>query len=530
MTRLKWVGLLIAAIALVTPNIAAALDIPLLTWERGRVQEVVLGGGAVTNHWTVELVGQGQKPLIFSASKANAAGYIVYSLSLPDSLPLGAYSIATLGTGSPQTIVAGVNVVVMSVYSVTTVPQDLAFIIAMIAFLTASISAMRARKYSHISFINTQRALSAESGAEFEDLSSYDITLPKNRFISTARVSHLRTRLMSGLPRSLFRFLLVRDGELAHRISPMFYSVLPLVGVVGAFVASVEVSKAGGLAKTGVAAFLAIALLGIFDAFSGLFATLSFWLIQLFLGNVSSFRDLMVMVALGICWVAPGLFGTLFRDITRKDFVTTQKPQKDLIRYLGLLEAGIVGGALFYLGQKLITSLLATVTSTRHIGLIDVCVVGLAVIIKALADDLSSKSLPQSIEGKLESIEVKRVSSPQTAIGLFAVFFAFSYIWTQSSSKSLLFAVLFAAPYFLLFIRFDMKRVSFMTTVRRNIFGESLLVAGVTLAIFVQVRGLPLLSTQKSGLFLLLAGIPGLIHAFYSAVCDSAERKGTISE
>jgi hypothetical protein len=413
---------------------------------------------------------------------------------------------------------------------VTTVPRDLAFIIAMIAFLTASISAMRARKYGHISFMNTQTVLDHDAITDVEDLSAYDINHPKNRMGPASRAFELRARAISGMPKSLFRFLILRHGELAHRISPLVYSLAPVAGVVGAFVASVEVSKAGSLANTGVAAFIAIALVGIFDAFSGLVATLSFWLIQLFLGNVASFRDLMVMVALGICWIAPGLFGLLFRDVISKDFLTNKEPQKAAVRLLGLIEAGVVGGALFYLGQKLITSLLASVSPTRHIAMIDVIVVGVAVIAKGLADDFSEKSLFGNSSARLESIELKRVSSPQTALALFVVFFSFSYIWTQSSSKSLLFAVLFSAPYFLLFIRFELKRVTFMTAVPRNIFAESLGTAAITLAVFIQVSGLPLLSTQKSGLFLLLAGIPGLIHAFYSAVCDSAERKGIISE
>jgi len=530
MKRLKVVGLLAAVFAVLAPTVASAVDIPLLTWERGRVQEVVLGGGAVTNQWTVEMIGQNRPPLVFTPSKANTAGYIVYSLSLADNVPLGAYSIVTVGSGSPQTTVAGVNVIAMTIYSVTTVPRDLAFIIAMIAFLTAAISVLRARKYGHISFVNTQSVLNEHATDFDEDLSEYDINNPKNRMGPASRAFDLRSRAISSMPKSLFRFLILRDGELAHRLSPLLYSLMPVVGVIGAFVASVEVSKAGSLAKTGVAAFVAIALVGILDSFSGLVATLAFWVIQLFLGNVTSFRDLMVLVALGICWVAPSLFGTLFRDATGKDFTTQGSPQKTLIRYLGLLEAGVVGGALFYLGQKLITSLLASVTPTRHIALVDVIVVGLAVIAKGLADDFSDKSFKPAESARRESIEVKRVSSPQTAFALFAIFFAFSYIWTQSSGKSLLFAILFSAPYFLLFIRFDMERVSFMTAVPRNIFAESIVTAAVTLAVFLQVSGLPLLSSQKSGLFLLLAGIPGVIHAFYSAVCDSAERKGIISE
>ena len=56
MRSLRWIAALLIAI-FATPTAAQAIDVPLLTWERGRVQQVVLGGGAYTANWVVTLEG-----------------------------------------------------------------------------------------------------------------------------------------------------------------------------------------------------------------------------------------------------------------------------------------------------------------------------------------------------------------------------------------------------------------------------------------------------------------------------------------
>jgi hypothetical protein len=102
MKPLRWVAAILIAI-FATPTAAQAFDIPLLTWERGRVQQVVLGGGAYTANWVVTLEGEGTSPLTFTRSETNEAGYVVYSLNVPSDLPIGAYSVQTSGNDAKKT-------------------------------------------------------------------------------------------------------------------------------------------------------------------------------------------------------------------------------------------------------------------------------------------------------------------------------------------------------------------------------------------------------------------------------------------
>ncbi len=155
MRRLKVIALALIAL-LLSPVAAQAFDIPLLTWERGREQQVVLGGGAYTQKWIVTLEGNGIEPKTFTASQKNDAGYVVYSLFIPADLPTGAYTIVTNGEGSPRTVVAGISLIEEQTNTVATSLFDLTLIIAIFVFLTGIVSTIRARKYSYIPFRSTQ--------------------------------------------------------------------------------------------------------------------------------------------------------------------------------------------------------------------------------------------------------------------------------------------------------------------------------------------------------------------------------------
>ena len=89
-------------------------------------------------------------------------------------------------------------------------------------------------------------------------------------------------------------------------------------------------------------------------------------------------------------------------------------------------------------------------------------------------------------------------------------------------------AALFSAPYFILFIRFEPLWVSFFSKIKRNIVLESSVAVLASFIIYSQIAALPLLSDQRAETFLIAAAIPGLLHAIYSSICDSAQRQGRI--
>jgi hypothetical protein len=515
MKRLKVIALALIAIFL-APTAAQAFDIPLLTWERGREQQVVLGGGAYTQKWVVTLEGNGQAPRTFTASDKNNAGYVVYSLVIPADFPTGPYSIVTNGQGSPRTVVAGINVIEAQSNTATSTLFDLTLIIGIFVFLTGIVSTIRARKYTFIPFRSAQ-VLPRLSDPIFDEQPNFWDRLE-------AAPYRVRVQSLISLRPSLMRFLLIREGEVAQRISKNLYGATPIIGLIAGAIAGIEVGRNGGLSSTPMTIFIAIAAIAIFDAFAGVAATLGFWAVELFTGNITSFRDVLIALAVGIAWVGPSLFAALLRETINRDFESKSNRGADSIKFLGVVGSSAVGAGVFYLGHALINSVIYTDHPLRSITVIHVAIVAAMLLVRGFADGIvmNRSSITESRD---ESFVISRVSSPITACAVLALNFAFIYIWTESAARSFFAAILFALPYFLIFIRFN--KLSLIKTDRlpRNILLESALISAVAFIVFRQVSLKPLLLDQRADLFLLLAGVAPVIHAIYSAIYSSNEDK-----
>ena len=520
MKKIKLIALALLTL-IFTPTAAQAFDIPLLTWERGREQQVVLGGGAYTQSWTVTLEGNGVEALKFSSSEKNDAGYVVYSLNIPADLPLGPYSVVTIGEGSPRTVVAGINLIEAQTTTVASKLFDLTLILAIFVFLTGIVSTIRGRKYQYIPFRSAQ-VLPRLTDPIYDEEENFWDRLESAPY-------RVRVQSLISLRPSLVRFLLIREGELAHRLSKAFYGLSPFIGLAAGAVASVEVSRNTNLASTPMTIFIIVAAIGIFDAFAGVAATLGFWAVQLATGNISSFRDVLIALAIGIAWVGPSLFAALLRETINRDFKAPSIRGEDPIKFVGVIGSSIVGAAVFYLGQALVNSVLYVEFQVRAVTWTHVLIIAGLLLVRGFADGFVLES-KRPMETRDESFFVARVSSPLTALLVIAITFAFVYIWTESAVNSFFVSLLFALPYFFIFIRFN--KISFIKTERlpRNILVESAVIAAVTFVAFRQISMQPLLIDQRANLLLLLAGIAPVIHAIYSAIYSSNEDKFSFDE
>ena len=520
MNRLRLVAAIFISLIL-TPTAASAFDIPLLTWERGRVQQVLLGGGAYADNWKVTLEGNGVAAIPFVPSSKNDAGYIVYTITLAGDFPTGSYSIVTNGEGSPRTVVAGVSVIGQRENAVTNNLFDLTMIVAIFAFLTSIVSTIRARKYSFIPLRSTQILPRLTDAVVDEDENFWD-RLEQSPY-------RLRIQAITSLKPSLLRFLLIREGELVHRISAPLYGVMPLLGLVAGAIASIEVGRNGGLAMTPMTIFIAVLLLSIFDSFAGIFATLGFWALQIFTGDVTSFRDVLISLAFCLSWVGPGLFASLLRQSINSDFPKYARDKFNLIRYIGALGSALVGVAVFYLGQTLVNSIIYTDHQIRELTPLSLLIIFIALTGRGVADIHITDS-PAKRSTRDESFFIARTNSPATAIAITATLFAFIYIWTATFKDALSVAVLFSLPYYFAFIRFDRVKSFSIEKLKRNILLEALAITAITFVIFRQISQEPLLVNQRAQLLLLLAGIAPLIHSIYSAFYSSHEDKFTFEE
>ena len=520
MRRFKVIAVAIIAL-LFSPVAASAFDIPLLTWERGREQQVVLGGGAYTQKWIVTLEGNGVEAKTFSASAKNEAGYVVYSLVIPEDFPTGAYSIVTNGEGSPRTVVAGINLIEAQTRTVASNLFDLTLIIAIFIFLTGIVSTIRVRKYTFIPLRSAQ-VLPRLTDPIFDEEPNFWDRLEASPY-------RIRVQSLIALRPSLLRFLLIREGELAHRISKNLYGISPLIGLIAGAIAAIEVGRNGGLAATPMTIFIIVAALAISDAFAGVAATLGFWAIQLATGNITSFRDFLIAIAVGIAWVGPSLFAALLRETINRDFQPKSSSGSDPIKFLGVVGSSLVGGAVFYLGHALINSVIYTDSEVRSITWIHLSIVVAMLLARGFADGVILER-DSDLPTRDESFIIARVSSPITAFFVFSMIFAFVYIWTSAAGSAFFVAILFSLPYLLIFIRFN--RISRLETSRipRNILLESALISGIAFIIFKQISMKPLLLDQRANLLLMLTAVAPVIHAIYSAIYSSNEDKFSFDE
>ena len=500
---------------------AANAEVPVLKWERGQVQEVVLGGVAATNNWKIELQGNGIQALRFTESSKSKENYIVFSVMIPESAPIGSYILSAIKPGGEVKVIGGVNLIGVEKtksYRVTKVPRDLLAIIGILVFLTGVASTLRARKYSELQFVCTQRLYDP-----FENRPLREVIGQKIKSAPYA----MRIKAITGFNTSVFKFFILREGELIHRISPQLYSFMPIIGFIGGAIAANESQKAGGIALATLVVFIAMAMIGIVDAFSGAMAILGFWFVELATGNITSFRDILLMFAVAISWLGPILAATLFQSVLPRDFSRMGNQPSALGKLIGVLAGSVFGASIFYLGQKLVNSVLIEINVQREISLLALAIITGSLLIRGLLDMSVVEKAPSGKNTEkypAESLAIARVNSPQTATVVFAVVFGFSYLWTQSSQDSLMIAALFSAPFFLLLIRFDRFRIKFLARIPRNILIESSLITLAAFVIFREVSTLPLLSDERAMRFLILAGCPGIIHAIISNACDSASR------
>lgn len=135
------VSLFFVALALLFPSRAHAIDVPVLTWENGKSQSVVLGGETADLSWKLFLDGEGISPIPFGKSRASSAGFFVFTIALSRDLPTGAYTVVSKGPEGKTTLLAGVEVVERINYDILEIPLDLYFVLFLfIAFLLLVVS------------------------------------------------------------------------------------------------------------------------------------------------------------------------------------------------------------------------------------------------------------------------------------------------------------------------------------------------------------------------------------------------------
>ena len=488
---------ILTALFFATPT-AQAADIPFLTWENGKQQAIVLGGPSSSTDWTMSLVGENTKPLVFKASTKNSEGFYVFSIDLPTDLAPGAYRIETTGTDGKNSVVAGVQIKEREIYTITEIPTDLRLLAILFAIITALYTVVRSRKYSRLVFA---RDINTEGGHQFY------------RFRDTR---------LASFGDSFLRYLALRDGEPLHKISKHLWSALPWLSFPLGVYTALAIQFDAAIPNGPIYLFFICAIIGALDATSGIAIAFGLGLTHVALGNVTSLRTLLVAATFSLAWYLPALIGSMVHLTVPRDFGSHSDETNPSSGAVSAVAAGVFGALAVVISVILTDSLVINRVSDSLLRWPLALTVGAVIAAKYIAESALVNSRSDS-EIKEERLYLARVVSPGMAMTLSAALFAIIFIWTQSYFAALIGAIVIATPYFLLFLVFPRLAMARLESIKRSLIIEAILIGAFTFGIYVLIQLLPTTVIAKSQAFILLGLIPGLLHGIYSVFIASTE-------
>lgn len=512
------VSLFLSVFAFVAMPSAQAVDIPLLTWERGKQHNIVLGGPSNTAGWKIFLVAEGQADRQFTASLPNAAGYIVYSIELPNDMPLGGYTVETRGRGKADTAVAAVNLIERNYYTITSIPTDLRLLFTFYAIIISSFAVIRARKYSTLSFTRDKSHRRAK-GEDVEKSRVLGLLQPFYKF---------RSRRQAEMEISFLKFISYKDGEPLHKLSPNLWAVTPFAMLLLGMFMSYSIQSTTVIPNVAIALIVVAALVGALDAISGATAAAGFIFASLILGDVNGMRSFIAVLAFTMAWYVPSMLASMYLITMRIDFRDNEGKLSAKTRDLFALTISALFGSVAVVISAILTdSLVINIQGNSFarwpLMLLVAVVIILKNLIEIVIDNLRAKNGTEvaTIE---ESIFLARVISPGMTFSLAVAFFGIIYVWTEKPLQSLIATVIISAPFFLSFMVFPEVAGKRFPMIKRNVLVETLVIALLTAAVYVGIQYLPLSTREKAQAFILLGLVPVLIHAIYSSLVVSSER------
>jgi hypothetical protein len=504
---------------------AQAVNVPELQWERGHQQSITLGGVTNTTLWTIRLSGMG-KSLTFDRSSPNKDGYIVYSVDIPDNFPVGKYRVITSGPNMADTTSAYINVIEIVSYDPLSDPKG----VGAIAVVT----------FTLLSFFGLNREdQKLGSDANEEDASSLGSVDTNYQGI---KVSHRgkgddRKWGKSSFARKLdeFRHLtvfnfsskspltsrLAADGSYLQSLIGPLSLVMPIIGLVlGSWIAFSNDIKTS-LVPTSVGLMIAIIILGILDAFSGLVAITTFGLIAIASGAITNVIDVRTLLGLALLWFTPSLAAGATRPLRR------ERSDWDLWERLTdlLVSTFITGWAI----KSMVLALdgfshekTPFATNASQVALIG----GAFVFVRYLLEEFTSRHTPERLEyltpPKLKGQEFTSLLITLLVRVLLYVFFMYGFFglcWQIFAATALL-----ITPSLLKTFQDKLPNNPWLFQVLPGGVPSIVVMSFVGFAFSKWVNTWPLLSEDKTKTILILTSLPGFIVGLIKLFARSAKK------
>jgi hypothetical protein len=487
-------------------GVAFAENLPVLTWEAGKQQEITLTTQAGDKSWVMNLIGHGQSQS-FSPSRRNSQGLMLYTIPLPADQQLGSYLIESHAPGSPPRAIAGVNIIKMQRFDVMQIPGKLCEICSIFLLLGTFFSTLRARRYSQLQYIR-----------------------PKPRDSEKKYIQGLhrfRNSIINELNPSLLKFQIIKEGELLGHLSSLFWGLAPIVMFfLGALTGS-QSRVMSGLTLTPLILYTLIGAIGVFDPFSGIAAAGGFFTLIAVSGSISNLNNLFSAITYSLGWFVPGLLASLTRQSIRHDAYIKRLPRAQVI--ITEIFSAIFGGAIFYVLELMTNSFTGQVGPIIDPGIFTSCFLTVVMLGKGLFEIRMTRDLHMQQEAyEKRVLNLQRVVAPQSAFLTTLYVFGAIYIWTSNLKFTFIASAIFGLSLSLLLIRFENRVFMRMATLPRHILLECSVAVGIGVVSYLYLSGLPFEFISKGEYCILATGLIFLLHSIYSTLHDSSHRNRTL--
>ena len=491
---------------------AQALDTPLLTWERGKVQNIVVGNASQQNNWTIKLLSERNVVVTFKPSKVNSHGFIVYSGTIPSDLPLGQYSVIVFGDGSPSgTQISIVKIITLRHFNILNSSHDIGNLGICLTFVLVFLTTMKAKKHSFLRFFR-------------EDKLHEDGTLLYAKSIPRIAYKYylFRVHSLKSFKPSLMKFHLEFDDSFLHKLSPLTWVVLPTVGLL----AGVH----GGLVtghqslKFPLYSLALLTTISMIDSYSAIFVISGFVISQIVLGEVMNMRSVIELSALGLAWVGTSLLSSHLQLLISHEMSHDRGFSRKLVTKASMVVLTAMTSAIFfYLAFLLAQSLSNGSVMSRGPVLAVAVLAGLVSAIKYFIHDSQDVRIFGST--RTESLkqhhhDVDQIITPfWTVLIILAAFFG-AFVWTEDWIISLLFGLLNVIFFGLLLLRFSAHNFRYILKWERSILIEPLTMALLSYCVFLYIDKLPLQTSDRSMIFILCIYIIAIVHNILSQLLE----------
>ena len=490
---------------------ASAQDIPLLTWEKGKVQSVVLGGGESSNGWKVYLKSKENQAIELSGSTANENGFIVYSLNVPRDLSPGAYSVITKADDGPETLVAAVQIIEMQRYEITKIPGDLLFILFALALWFTALGALRADTYRKVSLLYStgpkERYLNGEPS---EDYIEY-----VHKFVPFEK---LRIQIYEQIPDSFFKVLLKSDSKGLHSHLPWVWAVLPGLTLLlgGYFGFATSNSSEFDISGGAVALFIAVTFFGSLDIFSGLIAAVSFFAIRVWLMPEFSVSAVVSTISISFLFFLPALISAYFSSLVSGKI--KGQLSNSVSTFIFNWVSPFVMVHFFFLVYR---SINGSTQSTFSLEVFLISAVWAARFLESILSTQRVSKKTKSNAAEQVDLTIGRLVSPGSTVSTYLFLAILMYIWTSNGLISLALAALICAPLFLLQIRPTASWLDVFKKIKRNHLVEMLISVFAVFALLKLLENFPVIAGSSPALFISLGISPVVIHSMIAFAADA---------